>query len=492
MPANRTESQQATAAMLAALDYVERWLEYRVWRTRVPGAQVAIWFDGKRQFARSFGVANVHTNEKLTNSHLFRVASHSKTFTSTSMLQLAEAGALRLDDEVRAYVPQLADRAIGTVTLRELLSHAGGVSRDSADGDFWSLLQPFPDSAAFDEILRQDLDVTVSSNAFKYTNIGYSILGMVVEAASGQSYDDYTRDHIVRPLRLRHTASDVIDQPGTKYAGAHSGIITDFDREVYPNVPTGRMAAATGFSSTASDLVRYAAAHFTGSGELLDDRSKRWMRQALWQVAGRDGSATTYGLGLAGRNLHGRSWYGHGGGWPGHITRTLWEPELGIAVSSLTNAIDGPAEELTVGVIELLMTALDRPSEPLRPAGGSPEAMFGAATRAPSAKAGSVDLDRFTGRFTSPWTMLDIVRLGDRLFAVSPSAPSPMSAAEPLTVIDDTTLRTEVRSSYDSPGELWRFQFDKRGRVSRLRGGSGVQMRPAAKLVPYPQDRRPH
>lgn len=486
-PDSDNDSDRATAALTAALDYIRSWLDYRVWRTRVPGAQVAIWFGGERRFASSFGLANVRTGEKLTNSHLFRIASHSKTFTSTSVLQLAEAGKLRLDDEVRQYVPQLADRAIGTVTLRELLSHSGGVSRDSADGDFWSLLRPFPDAEAFDEILRQDLDVTVPTHAFKYTNIGYSILGLVIEAAGGQSYDEYTREHIVSPLRLRHTASDLIEKPGTKYAAPHSGLFTDFDREVYPNVSTGAMAAATGFSSTASDLVRYAAAHFTGSGELLQDRSKRWMRQALWQVEARDGSASSYGLGLGGRKVDERTWYGHGGGWPGHITRTLWEPELGIAVSVLTNAIDGPAEELAVGVIRLLGAALERPGTPLRPDSGLPNGVYGAATRQPSEKAGAVDLDRFTGRFASPWSLVDIVRLGDRLFQVAPTAADPMAAAEPFTVIDGSTLRTDSGTGYGSLGELVHFEFDKRGRVSRVRGGSGMRLRPAPKPRPYQQ-----
>lgn len=477
----------AVQALRSTLDYVKSWLDYRVWRTRVPGAQIAIWFDGKRQLATSFGLANVQTGEKMTNSHLFRIASHSKTFTATSLLQLVEAGKVRLDDEAQQHVPRLAGSAIGTVTIRELASHAGGVSRDSADGDFWSLLRPFPDAAAFEEILAEDLDVTVSSYAFKYTNIGYSILGMVIETASGQTYDEYTRDHIVAPLRLRNTASDVIDKPGTRYAAAHSGIFTDFDRQIFPNVPTAAMAAATGFSSTASDLVRYAAAHFTGSGELLDDRSKRWMRQALWQVDGRDGSSTTYGLGLAGRKVRGRHWYGHGGGWPGHITRTLWEPDLGIAVSVLTNAIDGPAEELAVGVVGLLLASLERDIAPLQPRSGHPTEIYGAATRQPARNAASVDLDRFTGRFASPWTVVDIARIGERLFMIPPTAPNAMAAAEPLTVIDQNTLRADSGTGYGSLGELVHFEFDKRGRAVRVRGGSGMGLRPAPRTIPYDQ-----
>jgi D-alanyl-D-alanine carboxypeptidase len=66
-----------------AVNYVDSWLDYRIWKLQTPGAQVAIWFDGKVQFSKAYGRSNLGTGEPLTTSHLFRIASHSKTFTAT-------------------------------------------------------------------------------------------------------------------------------------------------------------------------------------------------------------------------------------------------------------------------------------------------------------------------------------------------------------------------------------------------------------------------
>src|SRR5262245_59153102 len=78
----------AVDVLREALAYVDSWLEYRVWRLRTPGAQAAVWFDGKIQFSKAYGLANLDSGERLTTSHLFRIASHSKTITATAMMQL--------------------------------------------------------------------------------------------------------------------------------------------------------------------------------------------------------------------------------------------------------------------------------------------------------------------------------------------------------------------------------------------------------------------
>ncbi len=79
--------------------------------------------------------------------HLFRIASHSKTFTATLVLQLVERDQLRLDDRLGEHLPEFAENEIGDIRIRELLEHTAGVLRDGADGDFWqgagrSLTQP--------------------------------------------------------------------------------------------------------------------------------------------------------------------------------------------------------------------------------------------------------------------------------------------------------------------------------------------------------------
>src|SRR5215471_984914 len=115
----------------------------------------------------------------MTPEHIFRVASHSKMFTATAILQLVEQGKLRLDDRAGAYLSWL-DSA---VTLRQLLNHAGGVIRDGRDADFWRVEQPFPDVAAL-RALAPDAGILPPNTTFKYSNVGFGLLGQVVEVVS--------------------------------------------------------------------------------------------------------------------------------------------------------------------------------------------------------------------------------------------------------------------------------------------------------------------
>src|SRR3954447_12604013 len=140
--------------MQEALAYVDAWLDYRVWKLRAPGAQVAVWFDGGLQFSKAYGVSNLDTGEALTTSHLFRIASHSKTFTATAVMQLVEAGKLRLDDTAGSWIPELAEAGspLAAATVRHLVAHAAGVRRDGVDATYWALTRPFPDEAALLEL----------------------------------------------------------------------------------------------------------------------------------------------------------------------------------------------------------------------------------------------------------------------------------------------------------------------------------------------------
>lgn len=480
------KESDAQVAARSALDYLVSWIEYRVWRSRVPGAQVAIWFGGGLRMSKAFGVADVTTGERLTPTHQFRVASHSKMLAATVVLQLVEQGRLRLDDLASAHVPRLQGTGAEHVTVRELLSHGSGITRDSADTTFWSLQRPFPDAAELDAILGEPLDVLPSATTFKYSNIGFGILGLVVEAVTGQRYEEALRESVLRPLGLTRTVPDVDARKSARLVASHTGIHTSMQRTVLESPTSGSLAAATGLTSTASELVRFAAAHFLGSGELLDDRSKRRMAQQQWSTVERDGVPAGYGLGMQLREIAGRTWLGHGGGWPGQITRTLFEPRLGIAVSVLTNAIDGPAAEIAEGIVEILMATQRRDAGDLAMTSGHDVAEHGSASMAPARSARRVDLMRFTGRFQSPWQLVDVVRLGDALYAIPPGAAAPMAAAQRLTVLDDTTLRADDAGGYGSVGEPIRYEFDARGSVRRITGG--WRLEPARSLEAYRQD----
>lgn len=439
-----------------ATTYFDSWLAFQRDHQRVPGVQFAVLHGDDLIASAAHGVASEETGEALTPGHLFRIASHSKTFTATAVLQLVERGSVRLDDPVGDHVDGLAGSDVAAVTVRELLTHGGGVIRDGHDGDFWQLERPFPGR---EELLAMARDgrILPRNARFKYSNVGYSLLGLVIEAASGQRYADYVDEQILRPLGLADTAAEYDAGRADDYATGHTALGYAADRLPIDHVDTAAMASATGFSSTAADVVRYAAAHFDGVTELVGDDARRQLQKVEWAI---DGTPQSYGLGFEVSTIGERRVLGHGGGYPGHITRTYFDPVDRLAVSVLTNAIDGPALGWAQTFIRLVDLAADA---------------------GPDSDAGSTrPLDHFTGRFATLWGVFDIVDLGGRLVYLSPALADPTVSPTVLEVVDDSTARIVRTAGYGSFGELITYQRAADGTIESIR---------AAASTAYPIDR---
>lgn len=458
--------RSAVDVLQEALAYVDSWVEYRLWKLCTPGAQVAVWFDGEIQFGKAYGVANLCTGETLTTSHLFRIASHSKTFTATAVMQLVEAGKLRLDDTAGSWMPELAETGspLKDATVRELVSNSAGVIRDGVDATFWSHGRPFPNEEALLELAIREGAVRQPEATFKYSNIGFSLLGLIIGKAADSTYNAYTKTAIVEKLGLRNTGPELDDTRLPEYAAGHSGLLSRTDRQVIPHVATHAMAAATGFYSTAEDLVRFASAHFFGDDRLIGDRSKNEMQRPVWTGQNPDAPQDGYGYGMIIQHYGGHRLVGHSGGYPGHITRTMWDPEEGLAISVLTNAVDGPAEELAAGILKILDKA--REAKPKLPLNSG--LVNSAAIAPPQAPDKKIDPAIFTGRFAALWGVTDVFLLGGKLFASTPALPSPIVQPSELAVIDENTLRIMGGSPYGSVGELFRYERDADGRVISL------------------------
>ncbi|KXC06385.1 serine hydrolase domain-containing protein [Microbacterium hominis] len=432
MTASASPSDDETAARRRravedAARYAARWFAFLGAQREVPGIQAAIRVDGELVLDFAWGRADVASGTPLTGAHLFRIASHSKTFTATAVLQLAERGDLRLDDTVAAWVPELVDTELSAVTLRELLAHQGGVVRDGRDADYWQRGGPFPDRARLVEICRAEGRVFARNEFFKYSNIAYGLLGLVIEAASGVDYDAYTRTHICAPLGLVRSGSDWQGARESEYAAGHTARLADGERRVIGHVDTRALAAATGWYSTAAETTAYIAAHALGDDRLLVDDSKRQAQHAHSRID-IAGVTRDYGLGFELHTLGGRRLVGHSGGYPGHITRTWLDAEDGIAVSVFTNAIDGPADLLATGAMAIIRLALTHADADAR--GDLPEE-----------------------RFASLWSVLDIAHLGGATFALHPAADDPARAAEKIEVDASGRMHQARRDGFGATGE---------------------------------------
>jgi D-alanyl-D-alanine carboxypeptidase len=448
-----------TATIRSAAPYLRSWVEAQAAHRRVPGVQVAIRSGDELVLSAAVGTADARTGAPLTTTHLFPVASHSKTFTATAVLQLVEAGRMRLDDPIARHVPELEDSDVAAVTVRELLGHQAGVVRDGAQADFWQLAEPFPDrDGVLREVLRAGA-VHRRNEHFKYSNLGYALVGLAIEAVTGRSYADHLRTAVLEPLGLARTGPDIDPARAGEFATGHTGLLLgETGRETIEPAGTGAMAAATGFWSTAEDLCAYGSAHFLGDERLLTDDSKRLMQRLESVITAYGTEVGRYGVGMVLQKVGERQLVGHSGGYPGHITLTLVDPVGRLVVSVLTNAIDGPAEDLAVGLVKLIDVAL------------TPRAQV-------PAPPSDVVLRSFTGRFASLWGVLDVAELGSRLVLVRPTLVDPLPGVEELEVVDADTLRVAAQPGFGAAGELVPVERDTDGRVVALRLGGVTNRR---------------
>ena len=232
-------------AVQSAAAYADDWLAFRSRLLRVPGVQAAIWYDDSHVLSTAHGVADVVTGEALRGDHLFRIASHSKTFTAVAVLQLREAGRLRLDDPVGGHLPFLAGSALADRTVSDLLTHSGGVVRDSDDSDFWQLVRAFPDEEQLRALCGPGAAVLPAGQQFKYSNIAYSLLGLVVAAVAGEPYNAYVAREVVGRLGLTRTGPELDPARLEEYATGHTALSYADERLPVDHVDTRAMSPAT-------------------------------------------------------------------------------------------------------------------------------------------------------------------------------------------------------------------------------------------------------
>jgi D-alanyl-D-alanine carboxypeptidase len=435
----------------AACDYLPRWFEHQMRITEQPGCAVAVAHRGKLVFEAAFGHASLERGVALTPRHGFRVASHSKTFTAVALLRLREQGRLQLDDPVGRHVPGLT-RAVGALTLAQLASHAAGLVRDGVDATQWSLARPFLDEAA----LRADLALPptlAAGERFKYSNHGYGLLGLAIEAITGETYAAWVAREVVAASGLGETAPDATVWGKKRALASGHSAKQPLGRRVAIDVgmSTHALASATGFVCTAADLARfYASLAPEARRSVLAPASRRELIRRQWKSE-HDSTNRGYGLGTICGQTGAWEHVGHSGGFPGVITRSACVPSRQLAVSVLTNAADGLAHPWLDGALHLLQ-AFEK---------------HGAASRRTS---------RWQGRFWNLWGAVDLLPMGgSRVLLANPGLANPVLDASEIEVTRGDQGRVTLGGGFANHGEPVRIERDARGRSLRLWHG-GVRL----------------
>jgi len=441
----------------AAVDYIERWIEHQMRLREQPGCVVAVAHRGKLLLERAFGYADLSAGSPLTPRHRFRVASHSKTFTAAGIMKLRERGKLGLDDPVGRYVRRLHP-AVAQATIAQLLSHSAGIIRDGTDAGQWDDRRSFLSPRELRAALKS-APVIAANTRFKYSNHGYGLLGLVVEAVTGEDYRSWIKREIVRPAGLRETEPDMPIGGRAPIASGHSAKLPAGRRLVIGgHGPTHALASATGFVSTARDLLRFfAQLDPAARRSVLSVASRREMIRRQW----RNPHASLeryYGLGIISGGGGTWAWFGHSGGFPGFITRTAVLPEQGLTIAVLTNAVDGPAQAWLDSAIGILRAFAGR---------GAP----------------AKDVRDWAGRWWSRWWgAVDLVPMGDRVMMTRPDLGDPFTDASEIAVTARDRGRIAVAGGYESHGEPVTRKRDRRGEVTEV-WLAGTRFLPEASIV---------
>lgn len=434
-----------------ALAYIPQWIAHQRRITEMPGIAVAVAQGGRLVLDQAFGVANLATGEALTPRHLFRVASHSKTFTAAGIMRLLEAGKLRLDDAAGHHVPGLHPE-VAKATVAQLLSHTAGIVRDGADTGQWADRRPFLNEAELRAALAE-APVIPANTRMKYSNHGFGLAGLVIAAVTGEVYNDWIAREVVKRAGLENTLPDTPVPARTKTSRGHSSKWAVGERLVIPaDNCTHALASATGFLSTAGDLARfYATLDPAAPRSILSAASRREMTRRQWPVPDTAGERH-YGLGT----IHGRvgDWemYGHSGGFQGVKTQTATIPGQKLTVSVLTNAADGNPALLLEGVVHILRAFARN---------GAPKGDLG--------KAGS----GWTGRWWSLWDAVDLVPMGDTVFVAVPGQANPFADVAELRVTGPDEAVIRKAGGFGSHGEAARLVRGRGGKVAAVMMAGG-------------------
>jgi CubicO group peptidase (beta-lactamase class C family) len=295
-----------------------------------PGAAVIVVRDGVTLFRKGYGLASVELGVPIRPEMSFRLGSVTKQFTAAAILLLAEQGKLSLDDEITRFLPDYPTHR-RKITVRHLLTHTSGVAN-------------YTDLAGFEARQREDItpDRLVESfkgepmlfapgTRFEYDNSGYALLGVIVEKASGTTYEKFLKEEILDPLGMSRTAdgrSEAILPGRVCGYSKRGGALVNAEY-----VSMSQHFAASSLLSSVDDLAKWDAALYTE--KILKTGSIREMFTP-YRLA--SGESTGYGLGWAITDEAGLVFQEHGGGINGFLASVSRVPSKRVYVALLGNS----------------------------------------------------------------------------------------------------------------------------------------------------------
>lgn len=314
----------------------------------VPGMVVGLLKDGRVIYSKALGVRRLGSDRPETTRSLFHMASVSKPFVATAVMQLVEKGKIRLEGKLVEYLPyfRMADERYKEITIGQMLNHTSGLP-DVRDYE-WD--KPKYDDGAAERYIRsleKEKMAAAPARGFRYSNMAFDILADVIARASGVSFEQYMKENIFKPLGMRD--STFLKKEVPDGLANHAHVLVDpvaLEVGVSKVYPYNRAhAPSSTLHSNVEDMMRWGMANLN-RGELGGRRILKAETHALmWQPAVPGFDDTFVGISWFMGSYKGEKTVAHGGGDVGFRTYFLMVPERKLAVVTMGNSdgYDSPA-----------------------------------------------------------------------------------------------------------------------------------------------------
>ena len=320
----------------------------------LPGLAIGIVANNEVVYARGWGVKSIETQEPISMTTVFHMASISKPFVATAIAQLLEQGQVQLDAPVVTYLPyfKLDDNRYRDITVQQMLSHVSGMP-DVMDYEWGA---PRYDGGALEHYVRSlssEKLICEPGGKFAYSNMAFECLGDVIAKVSGMSFDDYVKRYILDPAGMAESSFLKPEHLPGNWAAPHVRVLTNL---AWASYPYNRMhGPSSTLHSSALEMCHWAIVNLN-RGKFRDSKILNPSSyDLLWQPRAEAGEGRQVGLSWFLGEYRGEKTVEHGGGDVGFNTYFIMLPDKGAAVAVLCNLIPAPVKKMAYSALDILL-----------------------------------------------------------------------------------------------------------------------------------------
>jgi len=442
----------------SSLRLLEKWAASQIEYRNQPGISMGIVHDQVLLWSKGFGSSDLAAKTPATPKTIYRIASITKLFTSTAIMQLRDAGKLRLDDPIVKFIPAFRIRNnfpdAPPITVWHLLTHTSGLPGEAAF-PYWTD-HVFPSMGEILKALPTQEIVFPTETKYRYSNLALALAGEVVASASGETYESYVQENILEPLGMIDTSVNLSPEHRKRLAAAYSRRLPDGTRRILPFTDSQGLTPAANMSSTVEDLAKFISLQFrdekAGGKQVLRRSTLQEMQRVHWLFPSWKSGR---GLGFSIRQFEGKTLVGHAGWVGGYQTQIGFIAEDRIGVIVLTNADDGSPG-----------TYLEQAFKIVGPA------ILKAAAPAPKPSASDPAWKVYLGLYTDPsfWDV-EVMLLDGKLYLYNHDYPPEENARGALVELRPEGPNRFRMTGEDSSRDFVVFEMGTDGKVQRVKVG---------------------